>query len=359
MDNKHVAVLIDADNVSTRWISAILEEAATAGNLALKRVYGDFGRSDGWRSLCAEHAIQPMQQYPNTKGKNASDIFMVIDAMDLLHTRRYNTFCLISSDSDFSSLATRLRQDGVTVWGFGEQKTPEAFRKACSQFKYVEILQAQSETEITLPEHAVADESLLVPKQEVAEPQIGANVTAPPPFRVLDQELRQLLELAVEKSSTDDGWANLGGVGSLLVQWKPDFDSRNYGYKKLSVLAQECGWFDSKPCSNGKTGILLRKRTETLSRDALGKVLVQAISISMAGDWAPLRSVRRYLPIIHNGFRIEDYGVNNLEALIDEQFSSLIEKRSHAGQTRFIRLAKNKPAPKASASSRPKNKQVR
>ena len=142
----NVAVLIDADNVSPGWIEDVLEEAGKLGVLALKRVYGDFSRHDkAWRDLCARFAIHPIQQFPNTKGKNASDITLVIDAMDMLHSGRYHSFCLISSDSDFSRLATRLREDGLEVWGFGEEKTPSAFVNACSKFVYVEVLALSDE----------------------------------------------------------------------------------------------------------------------------------------------------------------------------------------------------------------------
>ncbi|UXY15683.1 NYN domain-containing protein [Chitiniphilus purpureus] len=231
----NVAVLIDADNVSPGWMEQVLNEAGKLGTLALKRVYGDFSRHDrAWREICARLAIHPVQQFPNTKGKNASDIAMVIDAMDLLHSQRYESFCLISSDSDFSRLATRLREDGVQVWGFGEQKTPEAFVKACSKFIYVEILQPVGDEE---------SESATVPTPSEARQLLP-----------VDRRLKRLLSDAVEQLSDDEGWANLGALGSLLGQLHPDFDSRNYGHPKLSSLVGATGWFELQQPGSGNGG---------------------------------------------------------------------------------------------------------
>lgn len=225
----NVAVLIDGDNVSPKWIENVLNEASKLGTLALKRVYGDFSnsRSQPWRDLCAHTAIQPIQQYPNTKGKNASDIALVIDAMDLLHTQRYESFCLISSDSDFSRLATRLRENGVEVWGFGERKTPQAFVQACSKFIYVEILTAESSDSETNNDNT---RQLLT----------------------IDKTLKELLKEAVDSNSDEESWAHLGSIGQTLSKRMPDFDSRNYGFAKLSDLLRATSLFDvTKPAGKG------------------------------------------------------------------------------------------------------------
>lgn len=257
----NVAVLIDADNVSPSWIERVLHEASTLGTLALKRVYGDFSRNEkAWKDVCARLAIQPIQQFPNTTGKNASDIALVIDGMDLLHSHRYASFCLVSSDSDFSRLATRLREDGVQVWGFGEQKTPQAFVKACTKFVYVEILQSSSEDESkqgNRPSGDIADtenERSLSKLSSVAQKVQDASQS----LRRLDKALWQQLSKAIESIGDEEGWANLGGVGSLLSTWMPDFDARNYGFKKLSELVVKSGWFETQKLSNGKSGLLLR-----------------------------------------------------------------------------------------------------
>lgn len=247
----NVAVLIDADNVSPNWIEQVLKEAGTLGTLALKRVYGDFSRHEkSWRELCARFAIHPVQQFPNTKGKNASDIAMVIDAMDLLHSQRYTSFCLVSSDSDFSRLATRLREDGVQVWGFGEQKTPEAFVKACSKFVYVEILQpsATEESDAASEAGGEQDNRQLLP---------------------VDRKLKRLLSDAIAQISDDDGWTNLGSLGSLLVQVRPDFDARNYGYSKLSSLIKASGWFELQSAgANGGRSPLVRLKPKARTSKA-------------------------------------------------------------------------------------------
>ncbi|BAK75167.1 protein of unknown function [Pseudogulbenkiania sp. NH8B] len=245
----NVAVLIDADNVSPGWIEDVLEEAGKLGVLALKRVYGDFSRHDkAWRELCARFAIHPIQQFPNTKGKNASDITLVIDAMDMLHSGRYQSFCLVSSDSDFSRLATRLREDGLEVWGFGEEKTPSAFVNACSKFVYVEVLGRVDE---------VKTDEVALKGDEAGR----GTAKSPQPARVLrplDKKLRAQFQKGIESMDDDEGWADLGGVGSLLGQWMPDFDPRNYGFAKLSDLVVKSGWFEVHKASSGRGGVSIR-----------------------------------------------------------------------------------------------------
>ena len=257
----NVAVLIDADNVSPGWIEDVLEEAGKLGVLALKRVYGDFSRHEkAWRELCARFAIHPIQQFPNTKGKNASDIALVIDAMDMLHSGRYHNFCLVSSDSDFSRLATRLREDGLEVWGFGEEKTPTAFVNACSKFVYVEVL--------AMADSAKADEA-----PAKGEDNARSGDKAPPAARVLrplDKKLRAQFQKGIESMDDDEGWADLGGVGSLLGQWMPDFDPRNYGFAKLSDLVLKSGWFEVHKASSGRGGVSIRLKPGNSRRSKQG-----------------------------------------------------------------------------------------
>ena len=211
-----LAVLIDADNVSPTKIGAVLAEIASIGTASVKRIYGDWTRPQlsTWKSA-SEHVIQPIQQFANTVGKNATDSALIIDAMDLLYTARFQGFCIVSSDSDFTRLAARIREEGITVYGFGEKKTPEAFRNACDRFTYLEVL----------------DEPTAERASEV--------IAAVPQGRLRgDTKLISGLRTSITAASDEDGWANLAAVGGLLRKQQPDFDSRNWGYAKLSELVR-------------------------------------------------------------------------------------------------------------------------
>ncbi|ROR66803.1 NYN domain-containing protein [Agrococcus jenensis] len=234
-----LAVLVDADNVSPAKIGAVLTEIARFGTASVKRVYGDWTRPElsSWKHAASEHVIQPMQQFANTTGKNATDSALIIDAMDLLYTRRFQGFCIVSSDSDFTRLASRIREEGITVYGFGERKTPEAFRNACDQFTYLEVLDA---------------------------PAAESAATAPVPTRTptpklrADTKLVSGLRAAVDAASGEDGWADLGAVGQFMRKQHPDFDSRNWGYAKLSDLVRATELFLVGPRPQG--GLQMRKR---------------------------------------------------------------------------------------------------
>jgi uncharacterized LabA/DUF88 family protein len=227
-----LAVLIDADNVSSTRIGAVLAEIAKYGTASVKRVYGDWTKPNlrGWKDAASEHVIHPMQQFDNTTGKNATDSALIIDAMDLLYTRRFQGFCIVSSDSDFTRLASRIREEGVTVYGLGERKTPEAFRNACDRFIYLDVLE-QPETD------AAATSS---PKPRVPSAKLRS-----------DTKLLSNLRASVAAASEEEGWANLSAVGSLMRKHQPDFDSRNWGYAKLSDLVREIGLFTVAPMPTG------------------------------------------------------------------------------------------------------------
>jgi hypothetical protein len=218
---RRFAVLIDADNTSPRIAAGLFDEIAKFGEASVRRIYGDFSstRLRGWADILQEHAIDPYQQFAYTTGKNASDIALVIDAMDLLHSRRFDGFCLVSSDSDFTRLASRLREEGADVYGFGAQKTPESFRKACRRFVYTENL--LPETQVSSPGESRPPRSLQPASAAVA-----------------------ILNKAIAQVETEDGWANLGTVGQHLGNIASDFDPRTYGHRKLSDLVQKTGAFD-------------------------------------------------------------------------------------------------------------------
>jgi hypothetical protein len=224
-----LAVLIDADNASASVIDGLLAEIARFGEATVKRIYGDFTSptSSKWKKVLNKHAIKPVQQFAYTTGKNATDSTLIIDAMDLLYTRRFDGFCLVSSDSDFTGLALRIREEGLTVLGFGEQKTPEAFRNACHKFIFTEVLRPVASQE----------NGLSVPATETA--QVKSTVIASSTALIVEQHPkdfpREFILQALEKACDDTGWAK-ANFGSYLTKLQSDFDPRHYGFKKLSEL---------------------------------------------------------------------------------------------------------------------------
>ncbi|HEV7599042.1 MAG TPA: NYN domain-containing protein [Bradyrhizobium sp.] len=226
------AVLIDADNTSPQIASGLFEEVAKFGEASVRRIYGDFSnqRLKSWTDILQKYAIDPYQQFAYTTGKNASDIALVIDAMDLLHSGRFDGFCLVSSDSDFTRLASRLREQGADVYGFGAQKTPESFRQACRRFIYTENL---------LPEPP-ASEPGTAPKSKSLQPPSAAL---------------PILKKAISQIESDDGWVRLDFVGNQLTNLVSDFDVRTYGFRKLSDLVRNTGMFDVEKTEGSRTRI--------------------------------------------------------------------------------------------------------
>jgi uncharacterized LabA/DUF88 family protein len=214
-----LAVVIDADNVPYRNVKGMMEEIAKYGIPTFKRIYGDWTKPNlaGWKSILLENAITPIQQYGYTSGKNSTDSALIIDSMDILYTGKVDGFCIVSSDSDFTRLAIRLRESGMKVFGFGERKTPNPFIVACDKFVYLEILKSSNLSEKS--ETLVASANTEV-KQAI--------------IPVVDSETISLISSTVDDIADEDGWAFLGDVGNLLIKKKPDFDPRNYGYEKLT-----------------------------------------------------------------------------------------------------------------------------
>ncbi len=222
-DQAKLAVLIDADNTQPAIVDGLLNEVANYGVSSVKRIYGDWTSTNlrSWKEKLLESAIQPIQQFSYTSGKNATDSAMIIDAMDLLYTERLDGFCIVSSDSDFTRLAARLRESGKTVYGFGEKKTPKAFVAACDKFIYTEILRAEPEE----------DEPKNPPK-------------SPREFK-MDRRLLALLRNAVEDVADESGWAYLGAIGQNITNRSSEFDPRNYGFKKLGDLFRALSQFET------------------------------------------------------------------------------------------------------------------
>ncbi|HAF30939.1 MAG TPA: Maebl [Bacteroidales bacterium] len=219
-----LAVLIDADNIPYSNIKGMLDEIAKFGVPAIKRIYGDWTKPTvaGWKPALLEHAITPIQQYSYTTGKNATDSAMIIDAMDILHSDKVDGFCLVSSDSDFTRLATRLRESGMLVIGIGEKKTPRPFIVACDKFIYIEIIGA-----VEIAKSAAKSAT----KSQVASTK----------FDSIDNKFIQLLKTSIEDIADDNGWAFLAEVGAFINKKKPDFDPRNYGFQKLTPLIKSLG----------------------------------------------------------------------------------------------------------------------
>jgi uncharacterized LabA/DUF88 family protein len=213
----NIAVLIDGDNIPSAYIKEMMEEIAKYGNPTIKRIYGDWTnpRLGKWKNVLLENAITPIQQYGYTSGKNATDSAMIIDAMDILYSGKVNGFCIVSSDSDFTRLATRLREAGMQVIGMGEKKTPNPFIVACDRFIYIEILKDQTEETLGAS-----------PNKDTSKSNID---------KITPKDVR-LISSTIEDVADDEGWAFLGDVGSLLQKRHPNFDSRNYGFQKLTPL---------------------------------------------------------------------------------------------------------------------------
>ena len=227
MENEiKLAVLIDGDNIPSAYVKEMMEEIAKYGNPTIKRIYGDWTKPilSKWKNLLLENAITPIQQYGYTQGKNATDSAMIIDAMDILYSEKVDGFCIVSSDSDFTRLATRLREAGMKVYGIGEKKTPEPFIVACDKFIYIEILKKESKE----------NESSAAPSKSQKKDEVDK----------ITPKVIRLISTTISDLADDDGWAFLGDVGSLLQKKQPNFDSRNYGFEKLTPLINSIGKYE-------------------------------------------------------------------------------------------------------------------
>ena len=236
-----LAVLIDADNVPYSNVKGVMEEITKYGTPTFKRIYGDWTKPtvSGWKNVLLENAITPIQQYSYTSGKNSSDSALIIDAMDILYSGKVDGFCIISSDSDFTRLATRLREAGMKVFGIGQKKTPNPFIVACDKFIYMEI--------ITVPETEENDTA----KSKAHKPAAKASVDK------LNKETLKLIAASIEDLADENGWAFLGDVGNLILKKQPNFDPRNYGFLKLTPLIKSLSQFEIDKRETDKAGIKL------------------------------------------------------------------------------------------------------
>ncbi len=245
--DKRFAVLIDADNVAPRFIGVIFNELSNEGTITYKRIYGDWTRPDlgAWKKVLLDYSITPIQQYSYTSGKNATDSAMIIDAMDILYAGRVEGFCIVSSDSDFTRLAARLRESGVYVIGMGEQKTPKPFITACDKFRYLDVLLRDTEKERAREKQSRTDSR---PAQETEHHAAEPEITLTPMKTV-----RKAIIAIIDEISDDDGWAPMSHIGNILLKRYPDFDVRNYGFLKLTSLMKSCNCFEMNAV-RGKDG---------------------------------------------------------------------------------------------------------
>ena len=242
--NINLAILIDGDNIPSAFVKEMMEEIAKYGNPTIKRIYGDWTKPNlsKWKNILLENAITPIQQYSYTSGKNATDSAMIIDAMDILYSEKVNGFCIVSSDSDFTRLATRLREAGMQVIGIGEKKTPNPFIVACDKFVYIEILKAKTKEKASEDEKELDKET----------------------FDKISLKEIKLIATTITDLSDDDGWAFLGDVGGLLQKKRPNFDPRNYGFQKLTPLIHSIGKFEieQRESQKGKSKLIYVRNKE-------------------------------------------------------------------------------------------------
>ena len=294
-----LAVLIDADNTTATCAQDLLEEIAKYGIASVKRIYGDWSSPvlNGWRNVLLKHALVPIQQFAYTKGKDATDMGLIIDAMDLLYSGHFDGFCLVSSDSDFTPLASRIRAAGRTVYGFGKQTTPEAFRQACDRFVYIENL-GEAEKPRSNGNTAATADAAAVAKSE-AKP------------RQMDAAARNLLYKS-SKDATDEstGWAFVGKIGNVISETRPDFDSRSYGYAKLSGMLRDLRGLQFR--TDEANHMYCRK----IPFGDLVKLLDEAFSkFKSAKGWASMDVMGKYVKPRWNW---EEYGFENFPDLLNK-----------------------------------------
>lgn len=323
LQTKKIAVLIDADNSSIQAIPSVLEEVAKYGIASVKRVYGDWSSETlkNWRDVLLPHAITPVQQFAYTKGKDATDMILIIDAMDLLYAGALDGFCIVSSDSDFTPLASRIRENGLTVFGFGKKTTPEAFKKACDKFISVENLTSVEKEEqklITDLKHA---------KTNVKESLKSEKIDKENPKLDIDKATLNLIYKAVKDNSDDSGWAYLGVVGGYINAVKPDFDTRNYGSDKLSTLIKALGVFEIKMQGSQ---MYLRKS----SFSSFIRLVQKAITIYANDDgWAKMPDAIKYL-------KSTDLNIRNYEEAIESIHSGWLDFKE-VDKTKYVKVNRN------------------
>lgn len=347
------AVLIDADNVRLDTISPILEEITRNARITVRRIYGDFTSQNlaAWKTKLAEHAIHPIQQYRNTIGKNASDSALIIDAMDLLHSRRFEGFCLVSSDSDFTRLATRIREDGLVVYGFGEKKAPKAFVNACDRYIYVENLVApvQSEQPIEASHQATVESAAPTPEGQAPLPptaSVSTNEIVVKPIPIADairpinkspKQAANLLQRAFTNVADEHGWALLGSMSSYIHANHSDFDPRSFGCTKFIDLILKTEIFElvNRTHKNGVAYFCRPKQAAVKPKDNrdFSAALVNAVQEAKAQNgWSPVGIIGQKLKA--KGFDVSKSGYATLTDAL--KATSLFDMQG-SGAARYFR----------------------
>lgn len=345
-----LAVLIDADNSSYKEIPLILQEIAKYGIASVKRVYGDWSSENlsAWREVLLPHAITPIQQFAYTKGKDATDMMLIINAMDLLHQGNLDGFCIVSSDSDFTPLASRIRESGLMVYGFGKNKTPQAFINACDKFVYTENLK---ENNLTENNEELKDEILIIKNdlkshgllksivptdQENVEnisPKNYSNITNINPNQMVkvDDETLQLIKKAIKDTADEDGWVSLSILGTHLVTLKPDFDTRTYGRAKLSGLLEALDVFEIQQRGSQKYvkkkpsfAVFLKIVSETMNKRNYG--IGTFVRLDMLAKW-----VKYYYSI-----EPQEYGFESIDEMLKNINSKYFEFDCNKTQIKMI-----------------------
>lgn len=313
---KRLAVLIDSENVSSKYIKYILDEISNYGIATYKRIYGDWTnkKAPRWEKVALENSLTPIQQYVYTKGKNATDSAMIIDAMDILYSGNVDGFCLVSSDSDFTRLASRLRESGMLVIGMGEQKTNEAFIASCTLFKYLEILASEDTDEDTEGEESA---QAGVSREKAAAKATKGN------FASKDVIEETILKIIADNDSKDKV-TTAGEVGSKLNSRYPDFDVRNYGYSQLSTFLRSCKSIEVK--QQGKS-LNVRPVTSQITMSEIEETVRELVQTSKEGR-VNMSEMKRQLEKKYKGFNIRDYKYSKFSQFI-EDMSSVTVKENH------------------------------
>ncbi len=316
-EQKRFAVLIDADNISSKHAGIIFNEISEYGLATYRRIYGNWAKSNGWNEkILLEHSIQPMQQFAYTIGKNSTDMAMVIDAMDIFYSGKVDGFCIVTSDSDFTRLAMRLREGNMFVIGMGDSKAPDALTKSCNKFVYLDILAKHSGEE-----SETAKSSIAIPQEpiKISLEANGTVIQATQPIKSQDKNKSGVTKLKkLEKAisdmigKSDSGQVGLGEVGSRLTNQFPDFDVRNYGYSKLSTLIAEK--FTTLKLQQNEKGHVVKKN-DFITKEQLEKEIIQILKDNQ-GRVKNISLIQENIKTSHPGFDVKDYGYSKLSSLI-------------------------------------------